>query len=84
MPDPLRPVSADALAKAEAPPPPQRGDGRERVILVDRPAATQSFVSMALPGVPRLNKDYDALMVMNTILGGQFSSRLNMRARSGL
>lgn len=61
------------------PPPPAAGD--PRVVLIDRPGATQSNVSIALPGVARSNKDFDALLVMNTILGGQFSSRLNMNLR---
>ncbi len=52
-----------------------------RVILVDRPGATQSHVALSLVGLPRVNKDYDALLVMNTLLGGAFSSRLNMNLR---
>jgi zinc protease len=62
------------------PPMPPRSTG-QRLVLVDRPGSTQSFVSLALPGAPRLTKDYDALLVMNTILGGQFSSRLNLNLR---
>jgi predicted Zn-dependent peptidase len=61
-------------------PPPATGK-EARIVLVDRPGATQSNVAVALPGVPRSNKDFDALLVMNTILGGQFSSRLNMNLR---
>ena len=52
-----------------------------RVVIVDRPNSSQSNVSVAHVGEPRLTKDYDALLVMNTILGGQFSSRLNMNLR---
>ena len=52
-----------------------------RVILVDRPGASQSHVALALVGPPRLTKDYDALLVMNTLFGGAFSSRLNMNLR---
>lgn len=52
-----------------------------RVIVIDRPGATQSHMSAALIGVSRSNKDFHALMVMNTILGGQFSSRLNLNLR---
>jgi len=61
--------------------PPAVGAKDPRVVLVDRPGATQSNVSVALPGVPRSTKDFDAILVMNTILGGQFSSRLNMNLR---
>ena len=52
-----------------------------RVVLIDRPGATQSHMSATLVGVARDNPDFHALMVMNTILGGQFSSRLNLNLR---
>ncbi len=48
-----------------------------RIILVDKPAAPQSTILIGAPGVDRFSPDYPALMVMNTILGGSFSSRLN-------
>ena len=67
-------------AKAPATPAAPKSDD-PRVVLVDRPGATQSQVALALVGVPRLNKDYDALLVMNSLLGGAFSSRLNMNLR---
>jgi predicted Zn-dependent peptidase len=53
----------------------------KRIILVDRPGATQSHMAATLVGVPRSSKDFHALMVLNTILGGQFSSRLNLNLR---
>lgn len=55
--------------------------GASRLVLVDRPGATQSHVALCDMGPPRVSKDYDALVVMNTILGGQFSSRLNLNLR---
>jgi zinc protease len=58
--------------------PPARPAG---LILIDRPGAAQSHVGVALAGVPRKSPDFDALLVMNTILGGQFSSRLNLNLR---
>ncbi|WP_272422994.1 M16 family metallopeptidase [Polyangium jinanense] len=61
--------------------PPAVGKGEKRVFLVDRPGATQSYVAVTLAGVPRKNPDFDALMVMNTLLGGQFTSRLNLNLR---
>nr|WP_275939112.1 pitrilysin family protein [Polyangium spumosum] len=61
--------------------PPAVGKGEKRVFVVDRPGATQSYVAVTLVGVPRKNPDFDALMVMNTLLGGQFSSRLNLNLR---
>ncbi len=52
-----------------------------RVILVDKPGAPQSEIRIGRIGVPRLTDDYYALVVMNTILGGSFSSRLNQNLR---
>lgn len=52
-----------------------------RIVIIDRPGATQSHLAATLVGVPRANKDFHALQVMNTILGGQFSSRLNLNLR---
>jgi zinc protease len=67
------------LSPQDPPMPPRSSGGR--LILIDRPGSPQSVLSLALPGAPRLTKDYDALVVMNTILGGQFSSRLNLNLR---
>ncbi|WP_437999977.1 pitrilysin family protein [Sorangium sp. So ce185] len=72
------PVPAKAELPAE---PPALAAGAPRVVIVDRPGLTQSSVTVTLPGVPRATKDYDALLVMNTLLGGQFSSRLNLNLR---
>lgn len=63
-----------------APSKPSKLDG-PRILLVDRPDATQTNVAVALPGTPRKTPDFDALLVMNTILGGQFTSRLNLNLR---
>ncbi len=52
-----------------------------RVYLVDKPDAAQSVIQVGWPGVERTSPDYAALMVMNTILGGSFTSRLNMNLR---
>ena len=41
----------------------------------------QSVVNIGLPGPPRNTPDYFALQVLNTILGGQFQSRLNANIR---
>ncbi|WP_437969357.1 pitrilysin family protein [Sorangium sp. So ce260] len=74
--------AAPAPAKAEIPADPAViAAGAPRIVLVDRPGLTQSSVTVTLPGVPRATKDYDALLVMNTLLGGQFSSRLNLNLR---
>jgi len=52
-----------------------------RVILVDKPGAAQSVIRIGTTGVERTTADYAAIQVMNTILGGSFSSRLNSNLR---
>ena len=49
--------------------------------LIDKPGAPQSVVSVALPGTMRTSPDYFRLLVMNSVFGGQFSSRLNLNLR---
>jgi predicted Zn-dependent peptidase len=48
-----------------------------RIYLVDKPDAAQSVIIIGAPGVDRRSPDYPAITLMNTILGGSFSSRLN-------
>lgn len=52
-----------------------------KIYLVDKPNAAQSVIYVGAPGAERLSPDYPALVVMNTILGGSFSSRLNSNLR---
>ena len=52
-----------------------------KVFLVDKPGAAQSVISIGGPGVSRFSADYPALVVMNTLLGDSFSSRLNQNLR---
>jgi zinc protease len=49
--------------------------------LVDKPGAAQSVVRIGHVGIARSNPDYFALQVLNTILGGAFTSRLNQNLR---
>jgi zinc protease len=51
------------------------------VYLIDKPAAPQTVISIGRVGVQRLTEDYFPISVMNTILGGSFSSRLNQNLR---
>ena len=51
------------------------------IYIVDKPGAAQSVVSIGQIGVARDNPDYFPLQVMNSILGGQFSARVNMNLR---
>jgi predicted Zn-dependent peptidase len=52
-----------------------------RVYLIDKPGAAQSEVRIGHVGVTRDDPDYIPLLVLNTILGGQFSSRINLNLR---
>lgn len=55
--------------------------GTTTIYLIDKPGAAQSSFRIGAIGVPRSTKDYFALTVMNTILGGSFTSRLNQNLR---
>jgi zinc protease len=52
-----------------------------RVVLVDRPGAVQSELRVGHAGIARTHPDYFPVMVMNQVLGGSFSSRLNLSLR---
>jgi zinc protease len=54
---------------------------RTTIHVVDRPSAVQSEVRIGHVGVPRHHDDYYPLIVMNAILGGAFTSRLNLNLR---
>ena len=61
---------------------PQAGQVETReIFLVDKPGAAQSEIRIGRIGVPRLTEDYYAIVVMNTVLGGSFTSRLNSNLR---
>jgi predicted Zn-dependent peptidase len=59
-----------------APQPTQR-----QIVIVDMPGAAQSQVRIGWVGVPRSTPDFFPLQVLNTILGGSFTSRLNQNLR---
>jgi len=61
-------------------PVPRQVRGRT-VYLVDKPEAAQSVILIGRIGAPRDTEDYYALTVLNTILGGSFTSRLNQNLR---
>ena len=54
---------------------------QRRVILVDFPEAPQTTVLSVGAGPARSTPDYPEIQVMNTMLGGLFSSRINMNLR---
>ena len=55
------------------------------LVIVDKPGAAQSSFRLGGIGAPRNTEDYFALQVLNTLLGGSFSSRLqqNLREKHG-
>ena len=71
--------SSPPAAKAALPNAPE--PARRGVYIVDKPGAPQSQIRIGWIGVPRSTPDYFPIVVMNTILGGSFSSRLNLNLR---
>jgi zinc protease len=53
----------------------------ERVLIADKPGVPQTTLIVAEIGVQRSDPDYEKLNVMNQVLGGLFSSRVNMNLR---
>ena len=51
------------------------------VYIIDKPGAPQSQIRIGWVGVARSTPDYFPIQVANTILGGSFSSRLNLNLR---
>lgn len=54
---------------------------KRQIYIVDKPGAAQSQIRIGWVGVPRSTPDYPTLQVLNTILGGSFTSRLNTNLR---
>jgi len=58
----------------------------KRLLLVDKPDATQTYFCIGNIGVARTNPDRVYIRVVNTLFGGRFTSMLNseLRIKSGL
>jgi predicted Zn-dependent peptidase len=69
----------DAITR-KAPATPKGPATKKRVVFVDRPGA-QSQIQLVKVGVPYGTKEREAIVVTNAILGGMFSSRINMNLR---
>jgi zinc protease len=54
---------------------------RPAVYLIDKPGALQSIIFAGHVGPPRANPDEIAIETMNNILGGTFTSRINLNLR---
>ena len=65
---------------------PPVASGGNRVLLVDKPDATQTYFIIAQPGVRRSTPDRVPLTLVNTLFGGRFTSMINeeLRINSGL
>jgi zinc protease len=61
--------------------PPAITDVPAGIHIVDRPGALQSELRVGHTGPPRSTEDYHTLHVLNTVLGGAFTSRLNILLR---
>lgn len=59
---------------------------KSRVLLVNKEDANETIFNIGGIGVPMNNPDYTAIQVVNTVLGGRFTSWLNdeLRVNSGL
>ena len=69
-------MTIDRAAGLAPPPPP-----REALVVIHRPGAAQSELRIGHVCAARSTPDYPKLLVLNTILGGEFVSRLNLNLR---
>jgi zinc protease len=67
------------VTRRPVPQAPQLAQGQ--ITIVDMPGAAQSQIRIGWVGVSRATPDYFSLEVLNTILGGSFTSRLNQNLR---
>jgi zinc protease len=81
----LKSLAEKSLGKWEgqASPPPTLPEPKvnRRIVLVDMPGAPQTQVRVIMPGIRRSSPDYEPLLVMNEIMGGAFTSRINLNIR---
>jgi predicted Zn-dependent peptidase len=54
---------------------------KRETVVIDRPDAPQSTIVLGLPVVDPSNDDYLKMQIMNTLLGGSFSSRITANIR---
>ena len=74
-----KPAPVPADARAVPPRPTARGTA---VYLIDKPGAAQSEIRIGHAGAARsTSPTYYALQVLNNLLGGQFTSRVNLNLR---
>lgn len=71
--------TAENAKKPQIPQPPAAPT--RKVVIVDKPGAPQTALIAFGLGLPRSTPQYAAINVMNSVLGGLFSSRINMNLR---
>ena len=55
--------------------------GSPRILLLNRPGAAQAVLRVGHVGIARDDADFEPAILVNQILGGQFTSRLNEKLR---
>ena len=74
-------LSSWAHSDPAGPPPAPRPTCQRVIWIVDRPEARQTELRCGHAGIPRAHPDFAPLQVLNSILGGKFTSRLNLSLR---
>jgi len=75
------PIGSPAAAAMSGPGALAASSGSQRIVIVDRPGAEQTELRIGHAGVPRRHPDRVGLGVLNTLLGGKFTSRINLNLR---
>jgi predicted Zn-dependent peptidase len=70
-----------AQGEAAPPAPPAPSDAKPVRVLLERGGSVQSTVRLGSPGIAATNADQIPLRLASTILGGGFSSRVNIKLR---
>lgn len=75
--------AGEAFRPAQPTPP---AHASTRLLLVDKPDATQTYFQIGMPGIHRLHPERVPLLLVNTLFGGRFTSMLNdaLRVNAGL
>jgi predicted Zn-dependent peptidase len=79
--DPGGPPAQSASDEPSTTPGPAGERQVQRLLIVDRPGAAQTELRVGHAGVSRKAPDFHALVLLNAVLGGHFSSRLNLNLR---
>ena len=85
-PTPFTALCADLLspwtgAATPEPAPAPQATAERPIWIVDRPGSMQTELRCGQVGIPRRHADFAPLQVLNSILGGKFTSRLNLSLR---